>query len=91
MPLQFLPLTGRNTCMSLMTTDQRVAANVRAELARRRVNQQALATAMGMGLMSISRRMSGQVSFSIAELYRVAEILKVDISALIALDQAVAS
>ncbi|MBN7378399.1 helix-turn-helix DNA binding domain protein [Mycobacterium phage prophiGD16-1] len=77
--------------MSLMTTDQRVAANVRAELARRRVNQQALATAMGMGLMSISRRMSGQVSFSIAELYRVAEILKVDISALIALDQAVAS
>ncbi len=77
--------------MSLMTTDQRVAANVRAELARRRVNRQALAKAMGIGPMAISRRMSGQVSFSIAELYRVAEILKVDISALIAIDQAVAS
>lgn len=76
--------------MSLMTTDQRVAANVRAELARHRVNQQALAKATGMSLMSISRRMSGQVSFSITELYRVAEILKVDIHTLIAIE-AVAS
>ncbi|MDB2211801.1 helix-turn-helix domain-containing protein [Mycobacteroides abscessus] len=68
-----------------------MAANVRAELARRRVNRQALAKAMGIGPMAVSRRMSGQVSFSIAELFQVAEILKVDIAALIAIDQAIAS
>ncbi|WP_157931839.1 helix-turn-helix domain-containing protein [Mycobacteroides abscessus] len=73
------------------TIDQRVAANVRAEMARRRVSQQTLANAMDLSFMSISRRMSGHVSFSISELYRVAEILKVDIRTLIALEQAVAS
>ncbi len=79
--------------MSFMATtiDQRVAANVRAEMARRRVSQQTLANAMDLSFMSISRRMSGHVSFSISELYRVAEILKVDIRTLIALEQAVAS
>ncbi|WP_157933485.1 MULTISPECIES: helix-turn-helix domain-containing protein [Mycobacteroides] len=73
------------------TIDQRVAANVRAEMARRRVSQQTLANAMDLSFMSISRRMSGHVSFSISELYRVAEVLKVDIRTLIALEQAVAS
>ncbi|GLE55352.1 BetR domain [Mycobacteroides abscessus subsp. bolletii] len=79
--------------MSFMATtiDQRVAANVRAEMARRRVSQQTLANAMDLSFMSISRRMSGHVSFSISELYRVAEVLKVDIRTLIALEQAVAS
>ncbi|WP_157932372.1 helix-turn-helix domain-containing protein [Mycobacteroides abscessus] len=73
------------------TIDQRVAANVRAEMARRRVSQQTLANAMDLSFMSISRRMSGHVSFSISELYRVAEVLKVDIRTLIALEQSVAS
>ncbi|RIR58244.1 XRE family transcriptional regulator [Mycobacteroides abscessus] len=79
--------------MSFMATtiDQRVAANVRAEMARRRVSQQTLANAMDLSFMSISRRMSGHVSFSISELYRVAEVLKVDIRTLIALEQSVAS
>ncbi|WP_131807126.1 helix-turn-helix domain-containing protein, partial [Mycobacteroides abscessus] len=55
------------------------------------VSQQTLANAMDLSFMSISRRMSGHVSFSISELYRVAEVLKVDIRTLIALEQAVAS
>lgn len=77
--------------MQFTSTDDRVAANVRAELARHRKGQQFLADGMGVSLMLISRRMSGQVSFSIAELYQIAKLLNVGINTLIAIDEAAAS
>lgn len=61
----------------------RVAASVRAEMARRDVTQARLAEALGMTQPAISRRVSGQLPFDVDELHRIARFLDIPVSALI--------
>jgi transcriptional regulator with XRE-family HTH domain len=56
----------------------RVAAAVRAEVARRKVTQQQLAELLGVHQMSVSRRLNGQTPFTAAEILTVAEFLGCD-------------
>lgn len=63
---------------------ERVAANVRAEMARQRKTQSALATALGRSQMFLSRRLGGQTPFDLDELDRIAAILDIPIERLLA-------
>lgn len=57
---------------------QRIAGNVRAELARTRVQQQQIADALGENQQYVSRRITGLVAWRVDELAVVANILGVD-------------
>lgn len=65
------------------TLSERVAATVRAESGRRRVSQMQIAEALGLSQAAISRRLSGDTSFELDELPRVAALLDVSITHLI--------
>jgi transcriptional regulator with XRE-family HTH domain len=52
-----------------------IAEEVRAALARKRVRQRELADFLGLSQPGVSRRLSGDVEFSIHELSRAAELL----------------
>ena len=54
------------------TERERVAANVRAEAARRGISQAALAQLLNINQAGISRRMSGKIDFSAPELSAIA-------------------
>lgn len=60
--------------------DPQVAASVRAELARAGRTQQSLAAHLHLSQPAVSRRLSGDVSWSIDELVSVAEYLSVEVS-----------
>jgi len=62
---------------------QRVAANVRAEMARQRIPQVALADALGITQQSVSARLRGAVDFSVPELDLVARLLNVSAALLL--------
>lgn len=64
-------------------TAQRAAAEVRAEVARQRKPQREIADILGMSQAAASRRLLGQVEFSLSELTRLAEVLGVPLSAFI--------
>ncbi|WP_328856854.1 helix-turn-helix domain-containing protein [Williamsia herbipolensis] len=69
-----------------------VAANVRAELARRQVTVAELATRLQVGRSSIFRRLNGDLPWTVDELWSVADTLEVPIARLIEVDDnAVAS
>ncbi len=68
---------------------QRVAATIRAELARRRISQSALARELGMAQTAVSRRLTGQVPFDVNELHAIANHLGLPPAAL--LDQTVSA
>lgn len=59
-----------------------VAANVRAEVARRRLRQAAIAEHLELDQRAVSRRLLGQVDFSVPELQALAELLEVPVSSL---------
>lgn len=59
-----------------------VAANVRAEVARRRIRQAAIAEHMGLDQRAVSRRLLGQVEFSVGELQSLADLLGVPVATL---------
>ncbi len=61
----------------------RIAAEVRAELARQRKTQGDLATALGLTPHTIGRRLSGDVPFSAAEVAVAAKWLGVDVAGLV--------
>ena len=67
-----------------MPTTQRpseiVAAEVRAELARRKIPQSGLVAVLGMSEVSVSRRLRGETPFDINELVAVAEFLGVPVA-----------
>ena len=69
--------------MPLSTTSQRVAANVRAEIARSNRSGANVASALGRSQHWISRRLAGQVAFDTDELAAIAGELGVPLSALI--------
>lgn len=58
---------------------QRVAGEVRAELARQRITGAALAAELDMSHMSVSRRLRGRQPFTVTELAAVARTLHVPI------------
>lgn len=58
-------------------------ANVRAEMARRKVSQVAVAAHLGLSQTAVSARLAGRVPFDINELHAIAGLLDVPIAALI--------
>lgn len=52
-----------------------VAANIRAEAARRRLSQVALAERLGVSVERLSRRLTGRVAIDVDELADVADAL----------------
>lgn len=60
---------------------QRVAAEVRAEMARRRVSQSELARRLGEGQPWVNRRVNGDVALDLDDLERISEALDAPITA----------
>jgi transcriptional regulator with XRE-family HTH domain len=60
-----------------------VAEEVRAALARRRIKQTTLAEKLGLSQPAISRRLAGEIEFSITELTLAAELLEVPLADLL--------
>ena len=71
-------------CGVQTTTSHRVTANIRAELARRGLNQGDIASVLRTTQASVSRRMLCRVPFDIEELDKIADLLGIDLEALIA-------
>lgn len=59
------------------TTSAAVGANVRAEMARRGMMQQELATTIGLSQPGLSKRLRGAVAFDVDELAAVATALDI--------------
>jgi len=62
---------------------ERVNSNVRAEMARAKRTQAALAHQIGMGQQALSRRLTGQTPFTVDELARVGQALGVSLADLV--------
>jgi transcriptional regulator with XRE-family HTH domain len=58
----------------------RVAAEVRAEMARQQVNQQTIAEALKRSRQHLSRRLTGEIPFDVAELEIIAQALGVPVA-----------
>lgn len=69
--------------MPLSETRERIAANVRAEVARQRKTQAQLAGRLGITQQAMSRRLHGFTPFSVDELAIVADEVGVTVSSLI--------
>lgn len=69
--------------MPHQTTAQRVGANVRAEMARRKISQQAMSKQVSLSQQGLSRRMTGRIAFSVDELDDIATVLNVPVANLI--------
>jgi transcriptional regulator with XRE-family HTH domain len=59
---------------------QRVAAEVRAEAGRRRVSQREIAAVLGISQGAVSKKMAGEVRFSVSDLLKLAEVWGVPLS-----------
>lgn len=59
---------------------RRVAAEVRAELARQKVSQETLCQRIGMSQSTLSRRITGDYPFDTTELAKIAEALGVTVT-----------
>lgn len=57
-----------------------VAAEVRAQMARAHLSQNALATNLGVSQPYVSRRIAGQVPFDVADLVKIADMLGVPLA-----------
>jgi transcriptional regulator with XRE-family HTH domain len=60
-----------------------VAANVRAELARRRISQTTVAQRLGVSRQNVAQRLNGRVDFRVSELVAIAALLDVPVTALL--------
>jgi transcriptional regulator with XRE-family HTH domain len=60
-----------------------VAANIRAELARRDLGQKPLADALGISQSQLSKRLRGEIDLTVAELQKTAAFLEVPIGVLL--------
>lgn len=65
------------------TTTQRVAANVRAELAARRISGSRLAQTLGITRTTMYRRLAGMSPWPIDDLEPIAEFLGVTVESLL--------
>lgn len=66
------------------TPTEVTGANVRAEMARRKVSQTTIAKHLDRSQTAISHRLSGRVPFDINELTAIAQLLDVPLAALLA-------
>ena len=60
-----------------------VGANVRAEMARRKVPQREVADLLNLPQASVSKRLAGEVPWRITELTKVADFLDVPVAVLL--------
>lgn len=60
-----------------------VASNVRAEMARRRITQRDVATALGIAHSAVSHRLTGRTTFDVNELAVIAGLLGVEVAHLV--------
>jgi transcriptional regulator with XRE-family HTH domain len=58
-------------------------ANVRAEMARRKISQEAVAQTLGLSQASVSARLRGVTPFRVDELLRIADLLDVPLELLL--------
>jgi len=65
------------------TPTKQTGANIRAEIARRKISQTTLAKHLGLSQTSISARLSGRTAFDINEIHAVAVFLGVPITVLL--------
>lgn len=69
-------------------TRARVAATVRAEIARAGARRAEIATAAGLSYQALARRLSGDVAFDVDELAAVAQQLSIPVAQLLGEDAA---
>lgn len=74
--MELLPTTEQPPATRLISS--RVAANVRAELAARRVTYDAFGTALGWSKAATSRRLNGLVAWDVDALEDAAAFLALD-------------
>jgi hypothetical protein len=67
---------------NLTTEEQKIAGNVRAELARRQIERSELRTLLGLSGDSVHRRYRGLTAWPFVELRTIAEYLGVELSTL---------
>lgn len=65
-----------------LSADALVAAEIRAELARQRITNGALAEKLGVSRAYLSRRLNGDTPLSIPDVAAIAEVLGIPISQL---------
>lgn len=70
--------------MQQVTSREEIAANVRAAMAYRRVDQDAIATVIGKSRASVSERVRGVTHFRVEELQLIAAHLDVPLEQLLA-------
>lgn len=75
----------------MATQTQLVAANIRAEMARQRIPQAAIAAALGITQQSVSNRINGRVPIDVDELAVFARLLSVPVASLLPLPERSAS
>lgn len=66
------------------TPAQRVASQIRAELARRQITRSALEQPLNLSRAAVARRLMGDVAFDVNELAAIADLLGVSILDLVA-------
>lgn len=66
-----------------MAQTSHVAANIRAEIARRGKNQVDVAEALGITRQAVSNRLLGRVEFRVSEVQAIADYLGVPASVLV--------
>lgn len=65
------------------TLNSRTAANIRAEMARRRINQETLAAGAGLSRPAVSELLSEKTQITLAKLEAIAAVLEVEPSKLL--------
>ncbi len=69
--------------MQISTPRETIAGNARAEIARRRVRQSDLVDVLGVSQPALSRRLNGEVDFTIGELQALAAYLEISLEQLL--------
>jgi transcriptional regulator with XRE-family HTH domain len=72
--------SGRRCHVSQTSTAARIVENIRRTMYVKRINQTVLAAALGRSQSALSRRMLGQIPFSVDELDRIAVALDVPLT-----------
>jgi transcriptional regulator with XRE-family HTH domain len=66
-----------------VTLQEQIAEETRAMLARRRLTGRQLATKLGWSPQALSRRLTGQLPFTVADLEAVAQVLDIPVTRLL--------
>jgi transcriptional regulator with XRE-family HTH domain len=69
--------------MASESTTHRVTEVIRDKLRDAKISQESAAASLGLSQQAVSRRLSGEVDFSLTELTVVAELLSVPLSELL--------